>query len=157
MITVREARVGDGAVLREMAHSLAASHDALSHFTCSAEDFEAALFCDDPIIGALIAFVDGDAAGSAVWHRSFSTNRGKEVMYLEDLSVLEKHRRKGVAKVLMQELARVAKVKSYPSIFWMMQDWNEGARKLYLELGAEIESGMSFCRIKGDALARLAQ
>ena len=42
------------------------------------------MFRPEPIVGTLIAEYDGALAGCAVWHRSFSTNRGAEVMYLED-------------------------------------------------------------------------
>lgn len=156
MITVRAAQPGDGAILFSTTWELATSHGIPETVTATAEDFEHALFRDDAVIGALIAFVDGVPAGTVVWHRSFSTNRGRETMYLEDLSVLPAFRRKGIAKVLLRETAKLALSKGYPSIYWLMMDWNEAARDLYKKVGAHIESGNSFCRIDGEALKALA-
>ncbi len=156
MITVRQARPGDGAILMETTRELAANHGVLDTFTATVEDFESALFRPDAVIGALLAFVGDKPAGAAVWHRSFSTNRGKEVMYLEDLSVLPAFRRRGVGQALLKDVAKLAVAKGYPSIYWMMMEWNEAGRALYTQVGAELENGTTFCRLHGDALKALA-
>jgi GNAT superfamily N-acetyltransferase len=124
MITVREARPGDGAILLRTSFALAEHHGLLDTFASTAEDFEFALFRSDPVIGALIAEIDEEPVGGVVWHRSFSTNRGKEVMYLEDISVLEGHRGKGVGVALMRKTAEVAIARGYRSIYWLIMDWN---------------------------------
>ena len=103
-----------------------------------------------------MAEYDGRLAGCAVWHRSFSTNRGAEVMYLEDLSVLPEFRRRGVARALLKAVARLALAKNYPSVYWLMMDWNTEASALYQSIGAELEPGTTFCRIRDDALKALA-
>ena len=154
---VRAARPGDGAALHAMMLALAQSHDAAGEVTAVPADFERALFAPGGISGALLAECDGVPAGSALWHRSFSSFRGREVMFLEDLSVLPAFRRRGVARALLANLARLAVAKGYPSIFWNMMDWNDGARALYAQAGAEIEAGTSYCRLHGEALARLAR
>ena len=114
------------------------------------------MFSDQPIVGTLMAEYDGVLAGCAVWHRSFSTNRGAEVMYLEDLSVLPEFRRRGIARALLKAVARLALEKNYPGIYWLMMDWNKEASALYASVGAEIEPGTTFCRIRDDALRALA-
>jgi GNAT superfamily N-acetyltransferase len=136
---------------------LAQFHGYDADFKAKAGDFERALFCAQPIVGALIAEFDGKLAGSVIWHRSFSTNAGQEVMYLEDILVLPEYRRKGVAKALMQATARLAIERGYDAVFWMAKDWNEGALSFYRECGAEIEPEFQVCRVKGDALMALAQ
>lgn len=157
MISVRPAQPGDGAALVQMAHALAVSHGTANTFALTADGLEHDLFRPDAVIGALLALVDGVPAGSAVWHRSYSTNRGREVMYLEDLSVLEPFRRRGVARALVQAAAKVAVARGYPAMFWNMMDWNDGARILYAALGADIEPGYAVCRLKDEALRRVAQ
>ena len=123
-ISVRDARPGDGAALHAMMMALAVSHDLVEHVEATAADFETALFCDSPIIGALIAEVDGVAAGSVIWHRSFSSFHGREVMYLEDLSVLPAFRRQGVGQALLKATASLAVARGYPSIYWMMMSYS---------------------------------
>ncbi len=156
-IEVRNAVPGDGAILAESTRALAMHQGLGDSFKAVAEDYETALFRDDPVIGALIALDHGVPAGTVVWHRSFSTNAGREVMYLEDISVLPAFRRRGVGKALMQAIARVAVARGYDAMFWMVATWNDGAKKLYAECGAELESEHNICRVSGAALRALAQ
>jgi GNAT superfamily N-acetyltransferase len=156
MITVRPMKPGEGAALLSMVRALAESHNLLHTVLATPEMYEAAMFSDQPVVGALMAEYDGVLAGCAVWHRSFSTNRGAEVMYLEDLSVLPEFRRRGVARALLKAVARLALAKNYPGIYWLMMDWNKEASALYSSVGAEIEPDTTFCRIRDDALKALA-
>jgi GNAT superfamily N-acetyltransferase len=100
MITVRPMQRGEGAALLSMVRALAESHNLTHTVLATPEMYEAAMFSDQPIVGTLLAEYDGVLAGCAVWHRSFSTNRGTEVMYLEDLSVLPEFRRRGIARAI---------------------------------------------------------
>jgi hypothetical protein len=156
MITVRPMKPGEGAALLAMVRALAESHNLLHTVLATPEMYEAAIFSDQPIVGTLMAEYNGVLAGCAVWHRSFSTNRGAEVMYLEDLSVLPEFRRRGIARALLKAVARLALAKNYPGIYWLMMDWNKEASALYASVGAEIEPGTTFCRIRDDALRALA-
>ena len=156
MITVRPIQRGEGAALLSMVQALAESHNLLHTVEATPEMYEAAIFAEAPVVGALMAEYDCVPAGCAVWHRSFSTNRGAEVMYLEDLSVLPEFRRRGVARALLKAVARLALAKNYPSIYWLLMDWNTEAKALYASVGAEIEPGTTFCRIRDDALLALA-
>jgi GNAT superfamily N-acetyltransferase len=157
VIEVRRIKPGEGHIIYASAQELGKTHAWGPDMQSTSQDFEEALFCANPIIGALVAFVDGKPAGSALWHRSFSTARGKEVMYLEDLVVLPDFRRLGVAEALMKEVAKVAVNHGYPSVFWLMMAWNNGARKLYEKLGAEIENDNCYCLLSGEALTDLAR
>lgn len=157
MILVRAAQIGDGVHLMEATRTLARFHGWEDTVTATPESFETAIFRNDPLIGAFLAF-DGQAfAGSIVWHRSFSTNRGCEVIYLEDLIVMPDHRRKGVAVALMKELAKFAITHSYPSIFWVMMNWNSSAKDFYAKIGAEAEADSSVYALRREALAELAK
>ena len=156
MITVRPMQRGEGPALLSMVRALAESHKLLHTVLATPEMYEAAMFAEQPIAGTLMAEYNGVLAGCAVWHRSFSTNRGAEVMYLEDLSVLPEFRRRGVARALLKAVAQLAVAKNYPSIYWLLMDWNTQAKTLYASVGAEIEPGTTFCQIHDDALRALA-
>ncbi len=107
MITVRPMKPGEGPALLSMVRALAELHNLLHTVLATPEMYEAAMFSGQPIVGTLMAEYDGVLAGCAVWHRSFSTNRGAEVMYLEDLSVLPEFRRRGIARALLKAVARL--------------------------------------------------
>jgi GNAT superfamily N-acetyltransferase len=157
VISVRAAQKGDGVHLLQATLTLARHHGWEDTVKATPAKLEAALFLDHPIVGAFLAFEGEHFAGSIVWHRSFSTNRGCEVIYLEDLIVLPAFRRKGVADALMKTLARYAVTHGYASIYWMMMNWNSGAKDYYARLGAEAEVDSSIYHIHSDALQRLAQ
>jgi GNAT superfamily N-acetyltransferase len=157
LISVRPVRVGDGEILVRTTRALGEVHGWADKMLATAEGFESALFCTSPIIGAVIAEVDGVPAGSALWHRSYSTTRGREVMYLEDLIVLPEFRRLGVADALMKEVAKAAINYGYDKIFWLMMAWNSGARSFYEGIGAVVENDNCYCSIEGKALENLSQ
>ncbi len=155
-ITIRTARPGDGAILNAMVHALAVHHDYEAYFTASPEDYERFLADPHAINGALIALWNGEPAGCATWQRSYSTFTGREVLYLEDISVLAPFRRKGIAKALLRAVAQLAVARQAASVKWLMMGWNSDARRLYELVGATIEDGNCFCQLSGDALHRLA-
>lgn len=156
MIVTRAARAGDGPLLVATTEALAAFHGNAGKVKATAESFEQALFGPHPIIGALIAEESGVLAGAVVWHRSYSTNAGREIMYMGDICVLPDFRSKGVGKALMQATAKVAMARGYDAIFWLAMSWNERAMAFYRECGAEVEEAHHVFRIKGDALKALA-
>ncbi len=155
MITVRPAQPGDGKALLRMTQELSKTHFPMSP-DVTGENYERALFQPHPIIGAFLAFADGVPAGSAVWHRSFSTNKGCEVMYLEDISVLPEFRRMGIGKALLKDICKLARAKGYPKVYWMAMEWNEGALDLYRAIGGQVEKGNCYCWIEGPALESFA-
>jgi GNAT superfamily N-acetyltransferase len=157
MTAIRALRRGEGAALVELSRALADHHGLLHEFNATGDMFEREFFRPDAIAGALVAEEAGKLIGCAVWHRSFSTFRGCEVMYLEDLAVLAPHRGRGIGRTLMQAVARLAAERGYPSVAWLTMGWNEEGRRFYEGLGAEIETDISFCRLHGDALERLAK
>lgn len=154
-ITIREAVAGDGAILHGMVRELAVNHGHAEDFIARPSDYERFLADPRPVGGALIAFWADAPAGCAVWHRSFSTFRGCETLYLEDLSVLPEYRRRGAGQALLQAVARLAVVRGLPEVTWLMMSWNDGARRFYANAGASIEDGNCLCRLSGAALERL--
>jgi ribosomal protein S18 acetylase RimI-like enzyme len=154
-MVVRPAQPGDGPALLRMTQELSKTHFPMKP-DVTAQHYESALFRPDPIIGAFLALVDGEPAGSTIWHRSFSTNRGEEVMYLQDIAVLPQFRRMGVGKLLLLETCKLAVTKGYSKVYWLALDWNEGALSLYRSIGANVETGNSYCAIEDDALRMFA-
>ena len=154
-ITIRHARSGDGTVLHAMVRELAHNHGHEQDFTASPEDYERFLADPQAVNGALIALWQGEPAGCAIWQRSYSTFRGRETLYLEDLSVLPQFRRRGLGLELLKAVARLAMSRNLGAVSWLMMSWNGDARRLYAAAGAEIEDGNCLCRLSGAALERL--
>ncbi len=94
-MNIRRARPGDEAELTEMIHELAEFERAGHECTVTETQLRAALFGDNPSVQGHIAEVDGEAAAGALWFRNFSTWDGVAGIYLEDLFVRPKFRRRG--------------------------------------------------------------
>jgi GNAT superfamily N-acetyltransferase len=155
-ITIRPAVAGDGPTLIAMVRELAVHHDYEAYFTATPADYERFLADPNAINGAIIAEWNGEPAGCATWQRSYATFTGREVIYLEDISVLPDYRRKGIATVLLKAVAKLAVQRNAGAVKWLMMGWNTDARRLYEAAGASIEEGNCFCQLSGEALQRLA-
>src|SRR5262249_45269297 len=105
---------------------------------------------------ALIASVDGEAAGFALFFPDFSTWRGRPGLYLEDLYVRDWARGHGVGRRLMARLAAIALERDWSALRFSVLHWNP-ARGFYHRLGlAEREEWRPY-GATGEALIRLAE
>ena len=57
--------------------------------------------------------------------------KSTDVCYLQDLFVLREMRQKGIAKALIQAVYEAADTNGTSSVYWMTQEFNQKARKLY--------------------------
>ena len=79
--------------------------------------------------------MDGEAAAGALWFRNFSTWDGVAGIYLEDLFVRPKFRRRGLARAMLATLARECVESGYTRLSWAVLDWNVDAIALYDAVG----------------------
>jgi len=117
---------------------------------------QASLFGATPAAAAVVARVDGQAAGFALFYKNFSTFLGKPGLYLEDLFVRPSFRGRSVGKRLLAHLAAFALEQGCARFEWAVLDWNQAARRFYESLGAEANSGWIPYRVTAEALRRLA-
>lgn len=115
-----------------------------------------ALFGGRPSAEAVIARVDGQPAGWALWFQNFSTWTGQPGLWLEDLFVRPAQRRNGVGRALLVYLAQLCVERGYGRFEWSVLDWNTPAIDFYRSLGAEPEDDWTTYRLTGEALERLA-
>jgi GNAT superfamily N-acetyltransferase len=112
------------------------------------------LFGDSPAAECMVGEVGGEVVAFALFYKNFSTFLSKPGLYLEDLYVRPAHRRSGLGRKLLVELARLACERGYGRFDWTVLDWNEDAIRFYQKLGAEVLPDWRICRLTGEALAR---
>ena len=66
------------------------------------------------------------------------TGHIKPVCYMQDLYVDETKRRKGIAKLLIADLAKRGQEQAWPRIYWLAEENNIAAQKLYKNLGLKL-------------------
>lgn len=109
-----------------------------------------------PPFECLIADIDGEPIGFALFFHTYSTWRGRRGLWLEDLWVTPAARGRGVGSSLLAELARIARERDCARLEWSVLDWNTLATGLYETLGASRMSEWTRWRLEGEALDALA-
>lgn len=155
-LTIRPAAAGDVPTILRLVHELAEFERAADSVVATEHLLAAALFGDRPAAQAVIAEVDGAAAGLAVFFENFSTWTGRAGLYLEDLYVTPDVRGAGVGSALLRHLAGIAVERGCTRFEWAVLDWNKPAMEFYVSKGAELMSEWRICRVSGDALAAMA-
>ncbi|MGO4914968.1 GNAT family N-acetyltransferase [Pseudogemmobacter sp. W21_MBD1_M6] len=97
--------------------------------------FERLLGCDPQDYNGLIATVDGRAVG--LTHYLFHRHGWKieNTCYLQDLYADPDVRGQGIGRALIEAVYAAADKMGAPSVYWMTQDYNSTARKLYDRIG----------------------
>jgi len=154
-IAIRFATADDAGLLLHFVRELAAYEKAADSVVATEDDLRRHGFGPERHFEALIASVDGSAAGIALFFPTYSTWRGKPGLYLEDVFVSEWARGLGIGRRLMARLAAIAVERGWERLDFSVLDWNP-ARGFYERLGAgPLEEWVRY-RADGDALARLA-
>ena len=154
-IAIRLATAEDAGLLLRLIRELAAYEKAPDAVVATEEDLRRHGFGPHPQFEAILAFLDGEPAGAALFHSRFSTWLGRPGMYLEDLYVAEAARGHGVGRRLMARLAAIAVGRGWGRIDFQVLDWNP-ARQFYHRLGMGHVGGWLRYGADEDALRRLA-
>jgi GNAT superfamily N-acetyltransferase len=133
---IRTAGAADVPTILALIRELASYEREPDAVIATEADLHAALFGDDAVASCLIAELDGEPVGFALWFRNFSTWLGKPGIYLEDLFVRPAARGSGLGKALLVELIEIARHRGYGRVEWSVLDWNEPAIGFYRSLGA---------------------
>ena len=110
-----------------------------------------------PRFKAIIAELDSEPVGFALYFTTYSTWRGHHGLRLEDLYVTPDQRGKGIGKALLAHLARIAVDEGCPRLEWDVLEWNAPAIAVYERIGAHILNEWRIMRLSDDALHALAR
>jgi GNAT superfamily N-acetyltransferase len=114
-------------------------------------------FGANPRFRLLVAEADEALVGVALFFVIYSTWMSVNTLYLEDLYVDAAWRRRGVARALMQALAREARETGCRRVQWLVQRSNEAAIRFYTALGADNASDWALMQLTGERVLALAR
>jgi len=153
-IRIREARVEDVPVIMRFIRDIAEFEKLSGEVVATEQVITESLFGERPAARVVLADIEGEPAGFAVYFFNFSTFVGRPGIYLEDIFVSEEKRGMGVGEAMMRYLANIARTEKCGRVEWAVLDWNP-ARSFYEKLGAEPMSDWVLYRISGAELEKL--
>jgi len=129
----------------------------LDQFIATEAALHESLFGPKPYAEVLMARLDGESVGFALFFHNYSTFRAQPGIYLEDLYVRPAYRGEGIGEALLKRIARLAVERGCGRFEWSVLDWNQRAVDFYKALGAEPLNEWTMFRVSGDNLTKLAQ
>lgn len=154
-LITRMATVADAETLNAMIADFAAFERLPNNSTV--ETLRAELSRSDRVIETVLAFLDGQPVGMAVFFQSYSTFAAKRGLYLEDIYVKEEYRNRGVATAILRFIAKTAVERHYGRVDFTVLLWNTVAVEFFETLGATPTSAWTTYRLSGEWLKKLAQ
>jgi GNAT superfamily N-acetyltransferase len=151
----RPATPGDVPLILDLIRALA-DYEKLSHqVIATAADLHHHLFIE-PAAHALIAELDSQPVGFALYFYNFSSFLARPGLYLEDIFVIPEARGNGIGRLLLQHLAAIAAERGCGRFEWSVLDWNKPAIDFYCSHGAEILPDWRTVRMEGESILALA-
>jgi GNAT superfamily N-acetyltransferase len=144
--TINSASETDVPHLLSMIRELAEFERLAHELEATADSLRAALFGERPVAAALLARVDGCAAGYAVYYHTFSTFVGRPGVFLEDLYVRPEFRKRGIGRELLEAVAKIG-ADLGGRFEWIALRWNENALGFYRSLGAKVMGEWALLRM----------
>jgi GNAT superfamily N-acetyltransferase len=155
-VVYRPCLESDAETIVNLVRELAVYEKLEAFANATAADFRAHLFGPLPAAEVILAEVDGEAAGFALYFTTFSTFRGQPGLYLEDLFVRPAYRGRGIGKGLLASVAKRAVDRKCGRLEWAVLDWNEPSILFYKRFGARPMDDWTVFRLDDQSLARLA-
>ena len=151
MITIRPGEKRDIPAALSLIQELADYEKAPQEVETTVASMEEDAFGERPFFEFLVAELDGEVVGIAVYFFSYSTWKGR-AMYLDDLVVRASKRRLGIGKLLFDGLVARSKAIGAKRLSWQVLDWNEPAIKFYEKINAQLDPEWINCRFSKEGL-----
>ena len=155
--SIRPTTEADLSVLLTFIRELA-DYEKLAHeVSATEEQLRATLFGPRRFAEALLACVDDEPVGFALFFHNYSTFLARPGLYLEDLFVRPAYRGRGLGTLLLTTIARIAAERGCGRYEWTVLDWNTPSIRFYESLGAEMKRDWRVMRVTGTALEKMAK
>jgi len=153
--TLSPASEADVPILLRLIRELAEFEQLGHELEVTAESLRDALFGGSPVAQAILARVDEEPAGYAVFYRTFSTFVGRPGIFLDDLYVRPAFRKRGIGRALLTRVARIGAELGGGRFEWITLRWNENAFRFYRSIGASVMSEWALLRMNGKEVRNL--
>jgi GNAT superfamily N-acetyltransferase len=136
-VVVRRAIKSDSEAILNLIQELAAFEKEPESAQLSLKDIERYGFGAKPLFHCLVAEVENQVVGMAIYYERFSTWKGP-TLHLEDLIVTEPAKNQGIGTQLYAAFIQQAYAQGVERIDWNVLDWNLPAVHFYQKSGATV-------------------
>jgi GNAT superfamily N-acetyltransferase len=147
MLEIRFANARDAATILGFVRALAEYEKMPGAVEVDEATLSEQLGSTTPPFECLLAEEAGHAVGFALIFHTYSTWRGRQGIWLEDLFVLPERRRSGVGRALLDRVVSLAKERRCGRVEWSVLDWNQPAIDFYRSYGANLQDEWRICRL----------
>jgi len=153
--TIRFANEDECPLILKFIKELADYENLLNEVVATEEILRESIFVNKK---AQVVFgeLNGEPVSFALFFNNFSTFLGRAGVYLEDLYVKPEYRNKGIGKIILSFLGKVAKDNNYGRVEWWCLDWNKSSIEFYKKMGAVPMDEWTVFRVTGENLDKLA-
>ncbi|MFI5756642.1 GNAT family N-acetyltransferase [Streptomyces sp. NPDC051569] len=145
MVRISEATAADVEAISEVLGEIEAYYGG-EPVPGNPEQIRTALFGDRPAATVLLARDADDVLGLASYTLLWPAAGAETSLYLKELFVRSEARRRGVARLLMEELKAAAVTAGCSRVEWTADTDNPAALDFYKALGAQPRDGKVFYR-----------
>jgi len=156
-VRIEPALPADVPVICGLIQELAEFERLLDQFVATEDRLRDSLFGVRPYAEVLMARLNDESVGFALFFHSYSTFRAQPSIYLEDLYVRPAYRGRGYGKALLSRVAQLAVSRGCGRFEWSVLDWNQRAIDFYKKLGAVPLNDWTMFRVSDEALVQLGK
>ena len=135
--TIRQATIYDCASILNLIQELADYEKEPQSVKLNVSDIERHGFGKTPLFRCLVAELNNEVIGMALFYPRYSTWKGP-TFHLEDLIVTESYKGQGFGTKLYSEFIKIAYEMGVERIEWNVLDWNTPAIEFYEKSGASV-------------------
>lgn len=153
-LSIRKGTQEDLAAVHALIVELAVYENAPNEVTNTLQDMVQDGFGEEPIFEFYVADSKEEGiVGIALYYTAYSTWKGK-MLFLEDIVITERHRRKGFGRLLFNAVVEASKAGQYKRMKWQVLDWNEPAINFYKSIGANLDGEWINCNLTEEQLQK---
>jgi GNAT superfamily N-acetyltransferase len=156
MLSIRSATIADAPLLAALIRELAEYEHVAHEAAVSDEGLIRDGFGARAKFRAIIAELDGQVAGYALFFEFYSSFQGCAGLQLDDIYVRSPFRKKGIGRALLAHVANVALREDYFCIRMEVLDWNELALGFFERLDAVVLDDWRSMVLIGEPLQAIA-
>lgn len=148
---IRPAKPEDVETIFKLIKALADYEKLTDSVKGNPESLSKHLFSQPAYAEAIVAEIEGELVGFALFYPNYSTFLTRPGIHLEDLFVLPEYRRRGIGSALLEYVVSLAKKRNFGRVEWHVLEWNKPAIAFYEKMGAQILDDWRICRINLDS------